>query len=142
MSVNLTPNPNVQGPTGPTGPTGGTGPTGATGPIGPGGVDAINVQSGTLYTLALADQDSLISISNAGTQTIVIPQNSSVSFATGAAVNIVRAGTGPVQITQGSGTTIRSTGATATGPYLRSQYSAASMLYEGTNVWYVIGDIA
>ena len=26
MSVNLTPNPNVQGPTGPTGPTGGTGP--------------------------------------------------------------------------------------------------------------------
>jgi hypothetical protein len=139
MSVNLTPNPNVLGPTGPTGPTGGTGPTG---PIGPGGVDAINVQSGTLYTLALADQDSLITISNAGTQTIVIPQNSSVSYATGAAVNIVRAGTGPVQITQGSGTTIRSTGATATGPYLRAQYSAASMLYEGTNVWYVIGDIS
>ena len=138
MSVNLTPNPNVLGPTGPTGPTGGTGPTG---PIGPGGVDAINVQTGTLYTLALTDQDSLISISNAGTQTIVIPQNWSVSFATGAAVNIVRAGTGPVQVTQGSGTTIRSTGATATGPYLRSQYSAASMLYEGTNVWYVIGDI-
>jgi hypothetical protein len=139
MSVNLTPNPNVLGPTGPTGPTGGTGPTG---PVGPGGVDAINVQSGTLYTFAIADQDSLISISNAGTQTIVIPQNSSVSFATGAAVNIVRAGTGPVQITQGSGTTIRSTGATATGPYLRAQYSAATALYEGTNVWYILGDIS
>ena len=139
MSVNLTPNPNVQGPTGPTGPTGGTGPTG---PVGPGGVDAINVQSGTLYTFAIADQDSLISISNAGTQTIVIPQNSSVSFATGAAVNIVRAGTGPVQITQGTGTTIRSTGATATGPYLRAQYSAATALYEGTNVWYILGDIS
>jgi hypothetical protein len=142
MSVNLTPNPNVQGPTGPTGPTGGTGPTGATGPIGPAGVDAINVQTGTLYTFALADQDSLITISNAGTQTIVIPQNSSVSFATGAAVNIVRAGTGPVQITQGTGTTIRSTGSTATGPLLRAQYSAATALYEGTNVWYVIGDIS
>jgi len=139
MSVNLTPNPNVLGPTGPTGPTGGTGPTG---PVGPGGVDAINVQSGTLYTFAIADQDSLISISNAGTQTIVIPQNSSVSFATGAAVNIVRAGTGPVQITQGTGTTIRSTGATATGPYLRAQYSAATALYEGTNVWYILGDIS
>ena len=141
MAVGITPNPNVIGPTGATGATGGTGPTGATGPIGPGGVDAINVQSGTLYTLALADQDSLISISNAGTQTIVIPQNSSVSFATGAAVNIVRAGTGPVQVTQGSGTTIRSTGATATGPFLRAQYSAVTALYEGTNVWYVIGDI-
>jgi hypothetical protein len=139
MAVGITPNPNVLGPTGPTGPTGGTG---ATGPVGPGGVDAINVQSGTLYTFALADQDSLISISNAGTQTIVIPQNSSVSFATGAAVNIVRAGTGPVQITQGSGTTIRSTGATATGPYLRAQYSAATALYEGTNVWYILGDIS
>ena len=139
MAVGITPNPNVQGPTGPTGPTGGTGPTG---PVGPGGVDAINVQSGTLYTFAIADQDSLISISNAGTQTIVIPQNSSVSFATGAAVNIVRAGTGPVQITQGTGTTIRSTGATATGPYLRAQYSAATALYEGTNVWYILGDIS
>lgn len=139
MSVNLTPNPNVLGPTGATGPTGGTGPTG---PVGPSGVDAINVQTGTLYTFALVDQDSLITISNSATQTIVIPQNSSVSFATGAAVNIVRAGTGPVQITQGSGTTIRSTGATATGPYLRAQYSAATALYEGTNVWYILGDIS
>lgn len=131
--------------TGPTGPTGGTGPTGATGPTGPtgpSGVSAINVQSGTLYTFALTDADKLITISNAGTQTIVIPQNSSVSFATGAAVNIVRAGTGPVQVTQGSGTTIRSTGATATGPYLRAQYSAVSALYEGTNVWYILGDIS
>lgn len=139
MSVNLTPNPNVLGPTGSTGPTGGTGPTG---PVGPSGVDAINVQTGTLYTFALVDQDSLITISNSATQTIVIPQNSSVSFATGAAVNIVRSGTGPVQITQGSGTTIRSTGATATGPYLKSQYSAATAIYEGTNVWYVVGDIS
>ena len=138
MAVGITPNPNVLGPTGPTGPTGGTGPTG---PIGPAGVDAINVQTGTLYTFALVDQDSLITISNSATQTVVIPQNSSVSFATGAAVNIVRAGTGPVRITQGTGTTIRSTGATATGPYLRAQYSAATALYEGTNVWYVIGDI-
>ena len=57
MSVNLTPNPNVLGPTGSTGPTGGTGPTG---PTGPSGVDAINAQTGTLYTFALVDQDSLI----------------------------------------------------------------------------------
>jgi ABC-type hemin transport system ATPase subunit len=142
MSVNLTPNPNVLGPTGPTGATGATGGTGATGPTGPSGVDAINTQTGTLYTFALVDQDSLITISNSATQTVVIPQNSSVAFPVGAAVNIVRAGTGPVQITQGSGTTIRSTGATATGPYLRAQYSAASALYEGTNVWYVIGDIS
>jgi hypothetical protein len=139
MSVNLTPNPNVLGPTGDTGPTGATGPTG---PTGPSGVDAINVQTGTLYTFQLTDADSLITISNAGTQTIVIPQNSDVSFATGAAVNIVASGTGPVQITQGSGTTIRSTGATATGPYLRAQYSAATALYEGTNVWYILGDIS
>ena len=139
MAVGITPNPNVLGPTGATGPAGSAG---ATGPTGPSGVDALNAQTGTLYTFALVDQDSLITISNSATQTIVIPQNSSVSFATGAAVNIVRAGTGPVQITQGSGTTIRSTGATATGPYLRAQYSAATALYEGTNVWYIMGDIS
>jgi len=46
MSVGITPNPNVVGPTGPTGPTGATGSTGATGAAG-GGIAAINTQTGT-----------------------------------------------------------------------------------------------
>jgi hypothetical protein len=38
MSVGITPNPNVIGPTGPTGPTGATGPQGVTGDVGPTGL--------------------------------------------------------------------------------------------------------
>jgi hypothetical protein len=54
MSVAITPNPNVVGATGPTGPTGSTGTTGATGATGPTLV-GFNTQTGTTYTLVLAD---------------------------------------------------------------------------------------
>jgi hypothetical protein len=50
MSVAVTPNPNVVGPTGPTGPTGATGTAGVTGATGPTLV-GFNTQTGTTYTL-------------------------------------------------------------------------------------------
>ena len=39
-------------------------------------------------------------------------------------------------------TTISSTGATATAPKLRVQFSAASCIKVATDTWYVVGDIA
>ena len=39
-------------------------------------------------------------------------------------------------------TTISSTGATATAPKLRAQYSAATCIKVATDTWYVVGDIA
>lgn len=132
----------VLGATGPTGPTGSTGPTGFTGPTGaPYAFSAINANTATLYTFALTDRTSLVTTSNAGTQTLMIPANSSVSFATGDVLNVVQAGTGPVRFNQASGVVIRSTGSTATAPALRTQYSAASAFFEGSNTWYVVGDI-
>ena len=145
MSVGITPNPILQGPTGatgPTGPTGSAGATGATGVTGPGGVDAINAQTGTTYTLVLADKDSLVTASNASAITVTIPPNSSVAYAVGDLVNVIQKGAGQVTFAQGAGVTIRSTGATATAPKLRAQYSSATCIYEGSDVWYVVGDIA
>jgi hypothetical protein len=133
------------GPTGPTGPNGATGPSGAsgaTGATGAGGVDAINAQTGTTYTLALADKDSLVTANNASAITVTIPPNSSVAFAVGDLVNVIQKGAGQVSFAQGSGVTIRSTGATATAPKLRAQYSSATCIYEGSDVWYVVGDIS
>jgi len=35
-----------------------------------------------------------------------------------------------------------STGATAAAPKLRAQYSAATLIKAGTDLWYVTGDLA
>ena len=102
---------------------------------------AINAQTGTTYTFVLADNGKLVTADNASPITITIPPNSSVTYADGAQLNVVQKGTGQVTFAQGSGVTIRSTGATATAPELRVQYSSATCIYEGSDVWYVIGDI-
>jgi hypothetical protein len=133
MSVSLTP-----GALGPTGPAGATGPTG---PVGYAFSD-INANTATLFTFALTDRSKFVTTSNAGTQTLVIPANSSVAFGTGDVLNAVRAGTGPVIFNQASGVVIRSNGSTATAPALRAQYSAASAVFEGSNTWYVLGDLS
>jgi len=133
MAVNITP-----GALGPTGPAGATGPTGPVGYA----FSAINANTATLFTFALTDASRLVTTSAAGTQTLVIPANSSVAFGTGDVLNVVRAGTGPVVFNQASGVVIRSVGSTATAPALRAQYSAASAFFEGSNTWYVVGDLS
>jgi hypothetical protein len=103
---------------------------------------AINAQTGTTYTFVLADNGKVVTASNASAITITIPPISSVAYATGAQLNVIQKGAGQVTFAQGSGVTIRSTGATATAPKLRAQYSSATCIYEGSDVWYVVGDIA
>jgi len=103
---------------------------------------AINAQTGTTYTFVLADNGKFVTASNASAITVTIPPNSSVAYATGAQLNIIQKGAGQVTFAQGAGVTIRSTGATATAPKLRAQYSSATAVYEGSDIWYVIGDIA
>jgi hypothetical protein len=84
----------------------------------------------------------LVTLSNAAAITLTVPLNSSVAYATGAIINIQQIGAGQVTIQGASGVTITSTGATATAPVTRAQYSAASIIKTGTDSWTVIGDIA
>jgi hypothetical protein len=102
---------------------------------------AINAQTGTTYTFVLTDNGKFVTASNASAITVTIPPASSVAYATGAQINIIQKGAGQVTFAQGSGVTIRSVGATATAPALRAQYSSATCVYEGSDVWYVVGDI-
>lgn len=103
----------------------------------------LNAQTGTTYTFVLTDnRNKLVTASNASAQTYTIPLNSSVAFPTGSSINIIQIGAGQVTIQGASGVTVASTGATATAPKLRSQYSAATLIKVGTDSWYVIGDIA
>jgi len=103
---------------------------------------AINAQTGTTYTFVLTDDCKLVTASNASAQTYTIPPVSSVAYNTGSQLNIVQKGAGQVTFAAGAGVTIRSTGGTPAAPKLRAQYSSATAIYEGSDVWYVIGDIA
>lgn len=105
---------------------------------------ALNAQTGTTYTFALSDNGKLVTASNASAQTYEIPTNGTTAFPIGTQINIIRIGAGAVtiQATTPATTTVASTGATATAPTLRAQYSAATLIKVGTDLWYVMGDIA
>ena len=103
---------------------------------------AVNAQT-TSYTFALTDgNNTFVTINNASANTATIPPNSSVAFPVGTILNFAQTGAGQTTITQGSGVTITSTGAVATAPKTRVQYSACSAIQTSANNWLVIGDIA
>lgn len=103
---------------------------------------SLNAQTGTTYTFVLADNGKLVTASNASAQTYSIPTNASVAYPIGAQINIIQIGAGQVTIQGAGGVTVASTGATATAPKLRAQYSSATLIKVATDTWYVVGDIA
>jgi hypothetical protein len=137
MAVEITPNPNIVGPTGPTGPTG---PAGATGPTGASGTNlaGFNAQTGTTYTLVIGDKDKIVTASNAAAITITVPPS---VFSANDIINVQQIGAGQVTFSQGAGVTITSNGATSSAPKLREQYSAASIICTASNTFTVIGDL-
>ena len=141
MSVGITPNPNVIGPSGATGPTGPTGVTGSTGPTGPTGNNLVgfNSQTGTTYTLVIGDKDKLVTASNAGAITITVPPS---VFSANDQISIAQTGAGQVTFAQGAGVTITSTGGTSSAPKLRAQNSAASVICTASNTFLIIGDLS
>lgn len=115
------------------------------GSVSPSTALVIDPKTGTTYTFALSDANNeLITANNASAQTYSIPTNASVAFPIGSIINIIQIGAGQVTInavTPGT-TTVLSTGATAASPKLRAQYSVATLIKAGTDLWYVTGDIA
>ena len=67
---------------------------------------SINAQTGTTYTLVLADASKHVSMSNASANTLTIPPNSAVSFPVGTKVFITQGGAGSTTIAAGAGVTI------------------------------------
>ena len=104
----------------------------------------LNAQTAT-YTAVLTDnRNKLVTMDVATANDFLIPTNASVAFPIGSVINVIQIGAGQTTIeavTPGT-TTISSTGATATAPVLRAQFSAASCIKVATDTWYVVGDIA
>ena len=102
----------------------------------------INTQTGTSYTTVLADNGKLVTLSNAAAIAVTIPPNSSVVYPVGAQINMAQLGVGQVTVSGGSGVTIVSTGATASAPKARVQYSTLTAVQTSTDNWLVMGDIS
>jgi len=131
----------AQGLTGTQGLTGSQGLTGAQGTqgiAGPTVSGTFNAQT-TAYTLVAGDLNKWVTMNAATSQAITIPQN---TFSAGNVIYVQRIGAGAVPITQGTGTTITSNGATSSAPNIRAQYSAATILCTASNVFTVVGDIS
>lgn len=100
---------------------------------------SFNAQTGTTYTLVAADLGKLVTLSNASGITLTLPPS---VFAAGNIINIQQIGAGQVTLAQGAGVTITSTGATASAPKLRAQYSAATIICTASNTFTVVGDLS
>ncbi len=94
---------------------------------------------GTTYTLVAGDLNKLVTLSNASTITLTVPNG---VFTTGQQINVQRLGAGAVQIRNDGTTVLTSTGATSTAPNLRAQYSACTIICTSSNNFTVIGDLS
>ena len=92
-----------------------------------------NAQTGTSYTLLSSDVNKLVTLSNASTVTVTVPNG---VFTTGQQINLQRLGAGAVSVAS-DGTTV----ITGTGTGLRAQYSAATLICTSSNNFTLIGDI-
>jgi hypothetical protein len=102
--------------------------------------NAFNAQTGTTYTLVAADAaKKFVTVSNASAITVTVPPS---VFSAGQTIDIQSIGAGITTFAQGSGVTITSTGATASAPKLRAQYSAATIICTGTNTFTIVGDLS
>jgi hypothetical protein len=100
---------------------------------------SFNAQTGTTYTLVIADLGKLVTTSNAAAVTVTIPPS---VFSAGNQINLQSIGVGLTSFVAGAGVTITSTGASAAAPILRARYSACTIICTASNVFTVIGDIA
>jgi hypothetical protein len=99
---------------------------------------AINTQTGTSYTLVLADAGKLVTLSNAAAITLTVPPNSSVAFPVGTSIDLVQLGAGIVTIAQGAGVTVNA----APSRVFQDQYSGATLKKIGTDTWVAVGRFA
>jgi hypothetical protein len=98
----------------------------------------LNAQTGTTYTLALADAHKLVTLSNASAITLTVPTNSSIAFEIGDQVNLLQLGAGQVTVA-GSGVTFRSEGSKLK---LKGQYAMATLVKIDTDTWVLVGNVS
>jgi hypothetical protein len=99
---------------------------------------AFNAQTGTSYTIVLADNGKIVEVANSSPITVSIPTNST-AFPIGSQITILQTGTG--QITFAATTPGTTTVNGTPGLKLRTQFSSAVLIKRNTEQWVVLGDV-
>lgn len=97
-----------------------------------------NAQTGTTYTLVLADAGKMVTCSNAAAITLTVPANATVAFPIGTRIDVTQIGAGQITFTPDSGVTINCAGSKNK---TTQTYSGATLWKQGTNIWYLYGDL-
>jgi hypothetical protein len=97
----------------------------------------VTTQTGTSYTFALTDANTLVRFTNGSAVAATIPPNSSVAFDTGTVLNIEQASTGAVTFTAGSGVTLEFPAALTAATL--DQYAVAAAIKRDTDTWLLFG---
>lgn len=96
--------------------------------------NGVNNQTGTSYTLVLADGGKLVTFSNAAAVSLTVPTNASVAFATGVRIKLTNKGAGTVTVAGAGGVTLN-------GNQLTIAQNRSAMLYKlDTNTWVMTAD--
>ena len=95
--------------------------------------DDVNAQSGTTYTLVLADAGKQVTFTNASATTVTIPLNSSVAYAIGVRIYLINLGAGVVTVVGTGGVTIAQSNQDLSMP----QYGVMSLFKTATDTWVI-----
>ena|SRR5579872_4641935 len=108
-----------------------------------GGLCSVNAQTGTSYTLVLADGTTggsacigTVTVNNAASNTVTVPPHSSVAFPTPDEIDLVQLGAGQSCFVAGAGVTLT----TPTSLCARAQNSTIGIRQTAMNTWIVFGD--
>jgi hypothetical protein len=100
-------------------------------------IPLLNAQTGTAYTLVLADAGKLVTLSNAAAITLTVPVESTTNYAIGTSIDFLQAGVGQVTVVGAGGVTVNATPSLK----LRTQSSAATLIKVASNTWQLVGDL-
>lgn len=90
------------------------------------------------YTIVLGDAGETLLIDSVTDRTINIPLDSSVPFAIGQRLDVIRLNTGAVTFAGAVGVTINSKNS---NKKIAARYSGATLIKTDTNTWVLIGDL-
>lgn len=98
-----------------------------------------NAQTGTTYTLALADAAHFVTMDNGSANTLTIPANSSVAFPVGTVITVGQKGSGTTTIDATTGVTLN--GVSGGQGDISAQWATVMLRKTATDTWEAWGSI-
>jgi hypothetical protein len=106
----------------------------------PPGVVPVRTLIGATHTLELTDTGSILETTGASAVTVTIPDEATVSFATGTLINITQAGAGVATVEAAAGVSLNSVSGGSVA--LEVQWSGVALTKRGADAWSIQGALA